>query len=223
MNELGSKLAETQKVTGNGDAKPEQIAAALRPFGAAASAAGETLTKSEFTVPEIRKTSADATVASLGLAASAKEMAILADEMKGIDAAGKAIDDQRKTIDSAEAQIKKACEANANQCVDLAKVLAAFPPPPDKTDNAEALKAWSTKLNAWASDLAKVEVKDASLKGHVSQFDSAWRGFAVAMSTLASVSDTAKKYDESAKKFNAQIDAANKAISEANSFCTQPG
>jgi len=52
----------------------------------------------------------------------------------GLDAAGKAVDDQQKVVDTAETEIKKLCEANVGPCLELAKVLAKFPPPPAKTE-----------------------------------------------------------------------------------------
>jgi len=221
INGIVSSLEAAQKVTGNNDSKPEQISAALRPFAKSASAAGEALGKAEFTVPEIKKIAGETSASMVALAANASSMADLADQMKGVDAAGKAIDDQKKVIDSNEAEIKKDCEAKPSLCTELAKVLEAFPAPPGKSDDTVAIAAWSAKLNSWAAALAKVDVKDAGLKGHVKNFETSWTTFAAAMKTLSSVSETAKKYDENTKQFNAQIDAANKATSEANAFCAK--
>jgi len=218
MNVLGEKLSDTQKVTGATDSKPEQVAAALRPFAAAAKDTGDALAKAELTIAEIKKIAAEASVAALALAASAAKMADSADQMKGLDAAGKAVDDQKKVVDAAEAEIKKLCEAGA-QCAELAKVLVAFPPPPEKADNMEATGVWTGKLSAWAAELAKVKISDAKLKTQVTAFDQGWKTFATAMSTLVTITETAKKYDEVAKAFNAQIDSANKAIADANGYC----
>jgi hypothetical protein len=221
INGVAASLAETQKTTGSNDAKPEQITAALLPFAKTASAAGEALNKGEFTVPEIKKLASETSAATLALASSASSMASLAEQMKGVDAAGKAIDEQKKAIDTNDAEIKKVCGANAALCVELLKVLVNFPPPPDKADDVKAIAAWSGKLNAWAADLLKVDIKDAGLKEHVVNFDKAWKSFAGAMSTLAGVTETAKKYDEATKQFNSQIDTANKATANANAFCTK--
>jgi hypothetical protein len=221
INGIATSLGEAQKVTGNNDAKPEQISAALRPFAKTAAQAAESLGKTEFTVPEIKKIASETSAATLALATSAGTMADLADQMKGVEAAGKAIDEQKKLIDTNEAEIKKVCEANASLCADLAKVLVAFPPPPDKADDAKAVTEWSAKLNSWAANLLKVDIKDAALKGHVANFNGAWKTFAGAMQTLVGVTETAKKYDESTKQFNTQIDSANKATAEANAFCTK--
>jgi hypothetical protein len=219
MNELGSQLAETQKVIGNGDAKPERAAAALRPFAVVAKSTGDRLAKGEMTVPEIKKIAADASAAALALAASATSMAGMADRMKGLDAAGKAVEDQRKVIDGAEAAIKKICEANAAQCTELAQVLARFPSPPEKSDNLQATAAWNAKLTAWTNDLGKVQIKNRALDGHVTALDKGWKAFAAAMTTLANMTAAAKQYDDLAKAFNAQIEAARKAVGEANGFC----
>ena len=219
MNELGTKLGETQKVTSNSDAKPEQVAAALRPFALTAKSTGDKLAKGELTVPEIRKIAADASAAALALSSNSTRMADAADQMKGLDAASKAVEDQKKVVDTAEAEIKKLCEANAGQCVSLAKVMATFPPPPDKTDNMQLAAAWAVKLNAWATELTKVEVKNEALKGQIANFEKGWKSCAAAMTTLVGISETAKKYDEFANAFNAQIDVANKAIASANNFC----
>jgi len=81
MNALGAKLSDTQKVTGATDSKPEQVAAALRPFAAAAKSTGDSLAKAELTVAEIKKIAAEASVASLALAASASKMANDAEQM----------------------------------------------------------------------------------------------------------------------------------------------
>jgi len=218
MNALGTKLSETQKVTGAADAKPEQIAAALRPFSAAAKATGDSLAKAELTVAEIKKIAAEASVASLALATSASKMANDAEQMKGLDAAGKAVDDQKKIVDTADAEIKKLCQAGA-ECAELAKVLVALPSPPEKADNLEATGVWTGKLNTWATELAKVKIENAALKTQVTAFDQGWKTFAAAMSTLVTITETAKKYDDVAKAFNAQIDSANKAIADANGYC----
>jgi hypothetical protein len=219
MNQLGAKLTETQKVTGNNDSKPEQVAAALRPFAATAKATGDALANAQLTVPEIKKIGAEASAASLALAASSSKMADAVDQMKGLDAAGKAVDDQKKLVDTAEAEIKKICEAKAAQCVELAKVLGKFPAPPEKSENIQATVAWTAKLGAWAAELAKVEIKNPELKSQVTAFDNGWKSFGAAMSMLVGITETAKKYEDFAKTFNAQIDAANKAIGDANAFC----
>jgi hypothetical protein len=218
MNVLGTKLSEAQKVTGAADSKPEQVAAALRPFAAAAKDTGDTLAKAELTVAEIKKIATEASVASLALAVSAAKMADSADQMKGIDAAGRAVDAQKKIVDTAEAEIKKICEAGA-QCVELAKVLVAFPSPPEKSDNLEATGVWTGKLSTWAAELAKVKIDNATLKTQVTAFDQGWKSFAAAMSALVTITESAKKYDDVAKLFNAQIDSANKAIADANGYC----
>jgi len=219
MNELGAKLSETQKVTGNNDSKPEQITAALRPFAVAAKAAGDKLAADEFTVPDLKKTATDASAAALALAANSTSMADLAEQLNGLDAAGKAIDEQKKIVDSAEAEIKKICEADSSRCTEVGKVLVKFPPPPAKAEDPKVVAEWSAKLNAWATELAKVEIKDAALKGHVSNYDKGWTKFAGAMTTLVNATEVAKKYDEATKLFNAQIDAANKAVAETNNLC----
>lgn len=219
MNELGTRLAETQRVTSDTNAKPEQVAAALRPFAIAAKATGDKLALSAMTVPEIKKIASDASAAALALASSSGSMADTADQMRGLDAAGKSVEDQKKIVDGAEAEIKKFCDANAGQCVELAKVLVTFPTPPEKSDNLPATAAWSTKLETWAGELSKVELKDAGLKTQVTTFEKGWKAFAAAMTTLVGISDTAKRYDEFAKAFNAQIDLANRAIGDANNFC----
>jgi hypothetical protein len=218
MNALGAKLSDAQKVTGASDVKPEQVAAALRPFAAAAKETGDTLAKTELTVAEIKKIAAEASVASLALATSATKMADSAEQMKGLDAAGKAVENQKKIVDAADAEIKKICEAGA-ECSELAKVLVKFPTPPEKTDNLEATGVWTGKLSAWAAELAKVKIDNANLKTQVTGFDQAWKALAAAMSTLVTITETAKKFDEVAKVFSTQIDSANKAISDANGYC----
>lgn len=219
MNDLGSQLAETQKVTGNEAAKPEQVAAALRPFASAARSTSESLSRNELTVPEIRRIASAAAAASLALASSSTSMADAAEQMKGLDAATKAADAHKKSVDDAEAEIRKACSTNGVLCSDLAKVLSSFPAPPDKTEDAELTSAWQAKLNSWAAELAKVQLKDESLRVQVSNFERGWKDFASVLSDLVRISETAKKYDAFTKTFNTQIDAANKAIGEANNFC----
>lgn len=221
INGIVASLEAAQKVTGANDAKPEQVSAALRPFAKSATTTGEALGKTEFTVPEIKKIAGETSAAMGALAASASSMADLADQMKGVDAAAKATDDQKKVIDASEGEIKKACEAKAGLCTDLAKVLDAFPPPPSKSDDTAAVAAWSAKLNTWAANLAKVEVKDAALQGHVKSYETAWKAFATAMNSLAAVGGTEKKFEEVTKQFNTQIDAANKATADANTFCSK--
>jgi len=157
-------------------------------------------------------------VASLALATSASKMANDAEQMKGLDAAGKAVDDQKKIVDTADAEIKKLCQAGA-ECAELAKVLGAFPPPPERADNLEATGVWTGKLSVWAAELAMVKIDNANLKTQVTVFDQGWKTFATAMSTLVMITETAKKYDDVAKAFNAQIDSANKAIADANGYC----
>jgi hypothetical protein len=222
MNDLGTKLAEAQKVTGNTDSKPEQVAAALRPFAAAAKGTGDKLAQGKMTVPEIKKIADDASKASLALGASAANMADAADKMKGMDAAGKAVEEQHKVIDGAEAEIKKACEAKPGACTKLAEMLTAVPKPPDKNSDAKLLAEWSGKLTKWTSDLATVEIKDDVLKTSVATFEKGWKAFAAAMTTLVGVLESAKQFDDANKAFNGQIDQVNKAISDANAFCKAP-
>jgi hypothetical protein len=171
MNELGNQLVETQKVTSSDSAKPEQVAAALRPFASAAKSNSESLSKSSITVPEIRRIADVAAAASLALASSSISMADAADQMKGLEAATKAADVHKKLVDDAESEIRKACNANAVLCIELAKVLSSFPVPPERAEDGEKTSAWSSKLNAWAAELAKVDIKDDALRTQVSNFE----------------------------------------------------
>ncbi len=219
MNDLGTKLAETQKVTGANDAKPSQVAAALGPFSAAAKGVADTLNSHVPTVPELKQIAAEAATAATGLATAASQMTQYAGQMQNVDAAGKAVDDNKTVVDNAEAEIKKLCEAKPSQCTRLLKVMAAFPSAPQKKEDTKAIAAWTEKLNSWTADLAKVEIADATLKQQVENLDKGWKNFGAAMSQLVVTSDSASKYDESTKTFNGQIDQANKAIAAANTFC----
>ena len=219
LNELGTKLSQAQKVTSNSDSKPEQVAAALRPFAVAAEAAGNSLAKAQITIAEIKKIADDASGASLALSASATKMADLADQMKGADAAGKAVEDQKKLVDTSDAAIKKICESGVARCAELAKVMEAFPSPPEKADNLQAVGAWSAKLSAWAVTLSKVRLDNPDLKAQVAAFDQGWKTFAAAMTTLVGISESASKLNDAAKVLDSQIDLANKAVAEANAFC----
>jgi hypothetical protein len=146
-------------------------------------------------------------------------MADAADKMKGMEAAGKAVEEQQKVIDGAEAEIKKACEAKPGACTKLAEVMMAVPRPPDKNADVKALNEWSAKLTAWTVELAKIEIKDDSVKGYVANFDKGWKTFAEAMKSLVTILESAKQFDDANKGFNNQIDQVNKAISDANAFC----
>lgn len=219
MNDLGTKLAETQKVTSANDAKPNQVAAALAPFSAAAKAVADSLTSHPPTVPELKQIADDAAKAATGLSTAAGQMTQYAGQMQNVDAAGKAVDDNKTAVDTAEAEIKKFCEANAAKCAEVLKVMATFPPAPQKSEDTKAIAAWTGKLDAWAGDLAKVEVAEPALKQQVQNLIKGWKDFGAAMSQLVVTSDAASKYDESTKSFNNQIDQANKAIAAANTFC----
>lgn len=219
MNELGTKLADTQKVTGNEEARPEQVAAALRPFAQAARHTSESLSKSDITVPELKRIASSASAASLALASSSSSMADAAEQMKGLDTATKAAEQHKKIVDDAEAEIRKICSTQAALCTELAKVLASFPVPPDRSDDAAQTATWTTRLAGWTRELANVPIKDEGLRVQLATFEKGWKDFASVLSTLVQISETAKKYDGYTKSFNAQIDAANKAISEANAFC----
>jgi len=219
MNELGAKLTEAQKVTSNNDSKPEQVAAALRPFAAAAKETSDKLSRGELTIPEIKQIAARAAAAASALAVNATSMAEAADQMTGIDAAGRAVEGQKRLVDNAEGEIKKICDANAKECGELAKVLVTFPPPPEKTDNAQVMATWSAKIDPWAAELTKLSIKDHALAIQVTAIEKGWRNLAAAMTSLVKISETAKKYDDLAKAFNNQIDMTNLAITDANNFC----
>lgn len=219
MNELGSKLADTQKVTSNEDARPEQVAAALRPFAQAAKSASDSLSKGDITVPELKRIAGTASAASLALASSSNNMADAAEQMKGLDIATKAAEEHKKIVDNAEAEIRKICNTQVALCSELGKVLAAFPVPPERSEDAVQTATWTAKLSDWARELAKVPIKDEALKMQLAIFERGWKDLASTLSTLVQISETAKKYDGYTKSFNAQIDVANKAINEANTFC----
>jgi hypothetical protein len=221
MNDLGAKLAVTQQATNAADVQPAQVAAALKPFAIASKGVADSLTANAPTVPELKKIASEAAAAALALSTNSAQMTEYAEQMKGLDAASKAVDDAKKVVDGAEAEIKKFCEANGAKCGELAKVLNAFPPPPDKSEAAQATAAWIVKLNAWAANLAKVEIQDPGLKQQVQTFDKGWKDFGAAMTKLVAIMELAKKYEELTKAFNGQIDQANKAIAEANAFCVK--
>jgi hypothetical protein len=191
----------------------------LAPFSNAAKGIAESLNAHPPTGTELKKTSGEAANAALGLSVLSGKMATYAEQMKDSDAAGKAVDDYKQVVDNAEAEIKKFCAANAGQCVELAKALTVFPPPPDKSEDDAATDTWIGKLGAWAAELTKVDIQDPGLKLQLQTFNRGWRDFGGAMSKLVTIVKAAKTYDELSHDFNAQIDQANKSIAEANAFC----
>lgn len=219
LNDLGSKLAETRRVTSKADAKPEQVAAALRPFSLAARVSGEKLASGALTVPEVKRVAGDASHATLALASSSASMADAAEQLSGLDAANKAVEDQKRLIDSAEAELQRICDANKRSCFDLAKVLATFPPTPEKMDSLATISAWETKFIAWAQERAKITITDPTLMTQVTNFEKGFKAWVAAATVLVGMHEQAKRYDELTKVFNAQIDVVNKAIGEANHLC----
>jgi hypothetical protein len=219
LNDLGTQLAATQKVTSDEHASPTQIAAALRPFSVSARSASKKLEQAAPTQPELRQIAQNAATATTALADASNQMADTAERLKGLDSAGLAVSEQKKSLDKTEAEIKRLCEANARACVELAQVLGSFPAPPEATGDAAATAAWTGKLNNWTKDLGKLELKDRALEVQVKAFESGWSDFGGALSALAHLAENAKRYDELAVSFNAQVDRANQFITAANRFC----
>ncbi|HEY5955458.1 MAG TPA: hypothetical protein VIV60_02845 [Polyangiaceae bacterium] len=219
LNDLGAQLASAQKVTGDERANPEQLAAALRPFTAAARAASKRLNDANLTQSELRQIAQNAATATSALAEVSSHLVETAEQLTGLDSAGRAVTEQKKMLDATEGDIKKICDAKTSACIELAKILAGFPTPPDANSDAPTSYAWSSRVSAWTKDLSRLELKDQGLASQVKAFETGWLSFANAMETLVRMSENAKKYDEFAGSFNAQIDRANEAISAANRYC----
>jgi chromosome segregation ATPase len=136
-----------------------------------------------------------------------------------MDAANRAVDDNKQQVDKLEAEIKKACEAEPSKCAELSEVLARFPAPAEQTEINQDIAVWTRKLGAWATELAKVQPEDSELRSHVDAFRQKWLALGVAMSRLVAILEVGKKYESLNRDLNTQIERANQAIAEANKAC----
>ncbi len=221
MTELGEKLAAVRTVVSAGEVKPVEVADALNPFSMTAKNVSDSLNANVPTVSSLRKVSHDAALVALTLSKQSAQMAEFAEQMKDVDAASKAVDDNKQRVDQLELQIKAICESESAKCAELSGVLARFPAPSDQSEVSQDVAVWTRQLNAWSAELAKVNIQDQALKSRVQAFMKNWQDLGVAMLRLVTMLELGKKYEALTKDFNVQIETANKAIAEANSQCAQ--
>jgi len=221
MNELGAKLTVVRKVVGANEVNPTDVADSLKPFSITAKEVADSLSAQVPTISSLRKVAGSAASVALTLSKQSAQMAEFADQMRDVDAASKAVDENKKRVDTLEGQIKDICEAEAAKCVDLASVLARFPAPTDQNEVAEDAAAWTRKLSGWLTELAKVNVQDQELKSRVQAFMKGWQELGVAMTRVVSMLQLGRKFEVLTKDFNVQIEQANKAIANANALCAR--
>lgn len=221
LGELGAKLSDVGKVAGASEVNPTQVADALKPFSLMAKNLAESLNARAPSVSSVRKVANAAASAAATLAKQSAQMAEFAEQMRDVDAASKAVDDDKQRVDKLELEIKAICDAASSKCVELSGVLARFPAPTDQSEVADDVTAWTRKLNAWTSELSKVIIQDAELKSKVQAFAKNWHELGVAMLRLVTMLDLGKRYEALTKDFNLQIERTNKTIAEANALCAQ--
>jgi hypothetical protein len=219
MSELGDRLAAASKVVGSSEVQPTQVADALRPFSATAKNVASALNAKLPTVSSLRKAATAAASVSATLSNQSAKMADFADQMKDVDAASKAVDENKVRVDKLEVQIKEICEADTAKCIELSKVLARFPAPTDQSDVTADATEWTRKLNDWTRALSAVNIQDQELRSRVQAFMKGWQELGVAMARLVAILELGKQYEVLSKDFNAQIERANKVIAEVNSLC----
>ena len=221
MSELGEKLAVVRTVVSAVEVKPVEVADALRPFSVTAKNLSDSLNANVPTVSSLRKVSHDAALVALTLSKQSAQMAEFAEQMKDVDAASKAVDENKQRVDQLEVQIKAICDAESAKCVELSGVLARFPAPSDQAEVSEDVAVWTRQLSAWSAELAKVNIQDQELKSRAQAFMKNWQDLGVAMLRLVTMLELGKKYEKVTKDFNLQIETANKAIAEANAQCAR--
>jgi hypothetical protein len=219
MKRLGKELAVAQKVTSSKNSKLDQVAAALRPFAAAAKDTGEVLAASELTTPELKKIAKDASEAALALAESSTKMADAAERMKGIDAARRAVNIRKTFVDAGETRLHELCTPATRECAPLLKVQFDAPAIPETPDDLQAKQAWANQVNIWTSRLASVRVSNPDVNRQTASLIQSWKSFASAMTALATLSDEALGMDEASKVFSTQINSANAAMNAASKVC----
>ena len=221
MSELGDRLTQVRNVVSAGEVKPTEVAEALKPFSSTAKNVANALNANVPTVSSLRKVSSDAASVAMTLSKQSAQMAEFAEQMKDVDVASKAVDENKQRVDALELQIKAICESEAAKCVELSGVLARFPAPTDQTDVSQDVAAWTRKLSAWSADLEKVSIQDQELKSRVQAFVKNWQDLGVAMARLVTMLELGKKYEALSQDFNHHIERANKTIAEANSLCAR--
>lgn len=221
LSELSDRLAQVRNVVSAGEVKPTEVAEALKPFSATAKNVANALNAKVPTVSSLRKVSNEAAAVALTLSKQSAQMAEFAEQMRDVDAASKAVDEDKQQVDALELQIKAICEAEAAKCVELSGALARFPAPTDQTEVSEDVASWTRKLSAWSADLEKVTIQDQELKGRVRSFVKSWQDLGVAMLRLVTMLELGKKYEALSQDFNHHIERANKTIAEANSLCVR--
>jgi hypothetical protein len=219
LNGLSATLAGAHTVLSAADVQPMQVAETLKPFSEAAKNTAHTLNAQVPTVSKLRAISEHAAAAAAAIGSQSAQLAEYAGQMIDMDAANRAVDDNKQRVDKLEAELKKACEAEPSKCIELSQVLAHFPAPADQTEVDQDIAVWTRKLNAWAVELARVQVENKELREHVEAFRRTWLDLGVAMSRLVAILEVGKKYESLNRELNTQIERANQAIAEANKSC----
>ena len=219
LNKLSTTLAGAHTVLGAADVQPMQVVETLKPCSVAAKNTARTLNAQVPTVSKLRTISEHAAAAAAAIGSQSAQLAEYAGQMSDMDAANRAVDDNKQRVDRLEAQIKQACEAEPSKCVELSEVLAHFPAPADQTEVDQDIAVWTRKLSAWATELAKVQLQDTELRTHVEAFRRTWLELSVAMSRLVAILEVGNKYESLNRDLNTQIERANQAIAEANESC----
>ena len=219
LGELGERLEEVRFTVSASEVKPAEVTEVLRPFSSTAKKVASALNGTAQSLDSVRQITKSAATAAMALSTEATQMADLAEKMKDVEGPSKSVDERKQQVDKLELLIKESCEAVPGKCTDISGVLARFPAPTDQADVADDAQAWTRKLNAWANELAQVDIKDPTLRTQVAEFVKNWKELATAMNELVTALEVSKKYEGLTREFNEQLKAANKAIADANAQC----
>jgi len=219
LNGLSATLAGAHTVLSAAEVQPMQVVETLKPFSEVAKNTARILNAQVPTVSRLRTISEHAAAAAAAIGSQSAQLAEYAGQMIDMDAANRAVDDNKERVDKLEAELKKACEAEPTKCKELSDVLAHFPAPTDQAEIDQDIAVWTRKLSAWATELAKVQLEDSELRGQVEAFRRTWLDLGVAMSRLVAILEVGKKYESLNQDLNTQIERANQAIAEANKSC----
>jgi len=221
MRKLGTKLAATRRVTSSDAASARSVASALDAYAKSASNIGETLAEANYTLPELAKLSADASVVARSLASAATKMVGAADRMKGFEKARNVARIQRSLAEVAVANLNRDCSSGTVTCAGLTELLLRRPTFPDASVDTEAAATWAAKSNAWLDELAAVAVVSDDLKHQISNLVQTSRAFSSALATLAPGNDRAEELAAATKEFDAQIAQMQQVATAVEAFCKQ--
>lgn len=219
LKNLGKRLAEAQSVSGNENARPEQVAKAFRSLAKQAEGTAEALDHATFTSEELASIATQAAEAAASVAESAEQMARATAEMKGADVENRTARIQRTLANVAATNIERLCASRPAECEALSPLMLERPQLPPAIQDAEEATACSERTTAWLARLSALSVRTPELEQQIANLAQTSRAHATALAKLSASQAPSIVLTTLSKNLSRPIGSLGATLARAQELC----